>query len=175
MTTDNQQERFLNIKFDDSFKWFLAGFVDGEGSFCLSLKRRPQREFGWGIDPAFYLYQHERNKWILELVQRFFGHGSIHRKTSPYSVFTYQIAGIKSVSKIVIPFFRKYTLMVKRHIFELFCEGVRRLQAKEHFTREGFDKIIDICYQMNQMGKRKKWDKNLILRKSSETTRQILL
>ena len=136
MAADNQQERFLNIKFDENFKWFLAGFTDGEGSFCLSLKRRQGNEFGWGIDPGFYLYQHEKNKWILELVQKFFGHGSIHRKTSPYSVFTYQVAGIKPASEIIIPFFRKYTLMGKRQVFDLFCDGVQRLAAKEHRTRE---------------------------------------
>ena len=174
MSADNQQERFQNIKFDENFKWFLAGFTDGEGSFCLSLKKRPGNEFGYGIYPAFYLYQHERNKWILELVQKFFNKGSIHRKTSPYSVFTYQIAGMIPVNETVIPFFRKYKLMGKKIVFELFCEGVERLLAKEHHTRKGFEKIIDICYQMNVMGKGKKWDKNFVLGKSSETTRQTL-
>lgn len=174
MAADNQQERFINIKFDENFKWYLAGFVDGEGSFCLSIKKRPSTKFGWGIDPGFYLYQHEKNKWILELAKKFFNHGSIHRKSSPYNVFTYKISGIRPVFETVIPFFRHYKLLGKNHVFELFCQGVEKLLRKEHFYEKGFKEIIDIAYQMNQMGKGKKWDKNFILGKSSTTIRTAL-
>lgn len=161
MSADNQQERLIrNVKFDKRFKWFLTGFVDGEGSFCLSVKKRPSTKFGWGIDPSFHLYQHEKNKWILELVQQFFGCGSIHRKTSPHSVFTYKICGIKPVHRSVIPFFKRYPLLVKEETFELFCNAVEKMLKKEHLNWRGFQNILDIAYKMNQMGKGRRWTKD---------------
>ena len=118
---DNQQERLSReISFDDSFKWYLAGFVDGEGSFCISIKHRPDTKFGWQIDPSFYLYQHEKGLWLLKKVKEFFGAGCIHRKTNPGTVFTYALHGIKHANAKVIPFFSEYPLLIKRDVFNLF-------------------------------------------------------
>ena len=36
MIADNQQER-SSIAITEEAKWFLAGFIDGEGSVCVSL------------------------------------------------------------------------------------------------------------------------------------------
>jgi hypothetical protein len=164
MQRDNQQERLLKtLKFDKPFMWYLAGFVDGEGSFCISLKKKPDTKFGYQIDPSFYLYQHEKHLWILELVKKFFHGGGIHRKTSPYSVYTYALHGVRNMREKIIPFFRKHRLLVKRDVFELFCEVVDLMDRKAHFERDGFVKIVKIAYRMNQMGKGRKWKLNDVL------------
>lgn len=158
---DNQQERLFSHRqqqrFDDRFCYWLAGFVDGEGSFCLSLKKQPTTKFGWQIDPSFYLYQHERSLWILETVQQFFGAGCIHRKTSPYSVYTYALHGISHATNRVIPFFNQYNLLVKAETFSLFSQAVVLMQQRRHHTYEGFKEILHMAYQLNQIGKGRKW------------------
>lgn len=172
-SADNQQERFpRTIKFDDQFKWWLSGFVDGEGSFCLSVKKHPTMKFGWQIDPSFFLYQHEKNLWILESVKEFFGGGCIHRKSNPGTVFTYALHGIGHAKSKVIPFFKKYQLLVKRDTFDLFERSVNLMDKKVHLDRNGFEQVLRIAYQMNQMGKGRKWTLDRVLEKSSETVRQ---
>lgn len=165
---DNQQERLFSQiqqqRFDTRFCFWLAGFVDGEGSFCLSLKRQPTTKFGWQIDPSFYLYQHERSLWILEAVQQFFGAGCIHRKTSPYSVYTYALHGIRHATQSVIPFFTQYELLVKAETFHLFAQAVSLMQARRHHEYEGFVEVLHIAYRMNQMGKGRKWSIEEILK-----------
>jgi hypothetical protein len=149
--------------FTEQLKWFLSGFIDGEGSFCLNIKRRQNVRYGFRIEPAFYVYQHEKSIYILELLRKMFECGSIHRKTSPYNVFTYQISGIKPCYEKVIPFFDKYPLIVKSKTFEIFKEGVDFMYRKEHLTKEGFLHLVDLAYEINQQGKGKKWEKEDIV------------
>lgn len=173
ISADNQQERFPStVQFDEHFKWYLTGFVDGEGSFCLAVKKHPGNRFGWQIDPSFYLYQHEKHLWILEAVKQFFGAGCIHRKSNPGTVFTYALHGIKNARTKVIPFFKQYPLRVKHETFERFTEAVELMENKVHHTPEGFERVVRIAHGLNQMGKGRKWSIERILEVSSETTRQ---
>lgn len=160
MFLDNQQERFVtNIPNTESSKWFISGFVDGEGSFCLNIKNRINVKYGFRIEPAFYVYQHEKNKWFLEEIMKVFGCGSIHRKTSPYSVYTYQISGINPCYERVIPFFETYPLKTKLKAFSIFRDAIVMMKNKQHLSPKGMLKLLDYSYEMNQMGKGKKWEK----------------
>ena len=176
-SADNQQERiFSQFAQSKNFPWYLTGFVDGEGSFCISIKKHPTAKFGWQIDPSFYLYQHEKNKWILELAAKHFGRGGIHRKSSPYSVFTYAVHGIRNMREVIIPFFQKYPLLVKHETFTLFTSAVELMHAKAHHDWKGFQRIVDIAFALNQMGKGRKWTmERIVERYSSETERRTLL
>ena len=165
MSLDNQQERLVTSSsaFTNELKWFISGFIDGEGSFCLNIKNRNDVKYGFRIEPAFYVYQHEKSLYILKLIQAMFGCGSIHRKTSPYHVFTYQISGIKPCYEKVIPFFEKYRLIVKSRTFELFKEGVAFMNSKQHLSRNGMIHLVDLAYEINHQGKGKKWNKEHIV------------
>ena len=133
---DNQQERFDINHVSNNFKWFVSGFVDGEGSFCLNVKNRNTVKYGFRIEPAFYVYQHENNIQMLKMINEMFGTGSIHRKTNPSSVFTYQISGISPCFQYVLPFFSTYKLVGKEKVFELFKEAVIFMYNKEHLNKE---------------------------------------
>jgi len=50
----------------------------------------------------------------------------------------------------VIPFFDKYPLVVKKESYQKFRTIVQMMQQKEHFTREGFTRIVDLAFAMNQ-------------------------
>ncbi|MBC7098936.1 hypothetical protein H5T52_07435, partial [Candidatus Bipolaricaulota bacterium] len=51
----NQQERLSKV---EAKRWFLAGLIEGEGSFCVSIKQHPTARFGYYVDPEFFIYQH---------------------------------------------------------------------------------------------------------------------
>ncbi len=157
--------------------YFLAGFVDGEGSFNVSIVPHPTARHGWIINTRFQVYQHEKHPEILELFQELFRSGSI-RKKSGSNVLVFEIASRPTLEEKVIPFFRRYPLATKREAFEKFRRIIEMMGRKEHLTDEGFRRIVRLAYDMNQQGKGRKWSIDRILNQStstesSETTRRI--
>ena len=56
----------------------------------------------------------------------------------------------------VLPHFEENPLLSsKRREFELFAEVGRRMCPGEHLTREGFERILDLAFEMNPSGNRK--------------------
>ena len=92
MTAANQQER---LSITEQQKWFLAGFIEGEGSVCISIKEHPTAQFGYYVDPEFFLYQHRAYPQMLELAQVMFGSGRIFPKQGNETVLVFceQILG----------------------------------------------------------------------------------
>ena len=56
---DNQQERL------DAY---LAGFVDGEGSFHVAVQRNPSTRLGWQLVPEFHASQDAERREVLDLL-----------------------------------------------------------------------------------------------------------
>jgi hypothetical protein len=149
--------------------YFVAGFVDGEGSFSISITRQKYKYnplgWRWIINPVFQVYQHEDNIDMLELLRDYvFKTGRIHRKSSPYHVFTYSIENHKTLNEKIIPFFRKYRLATKDEDFEKFAEIIDRMVSKKHLSLRGFKQIVDIAFTMNAYGKQRKYSKEYIFK-----------
>src|SRR3989338_5329530 len=137
--------------------YFLAGFVDGEGSFSVAIIRHPMQKFGWMINPVFQVYQHEKHRYILDLYQQVFKTGSIYRKSGSHPVLNFSIDSRRSIIERVIPFFERYPLLVKAETFLIFKEIVDAMEKREHWTKEGFVRIATLAYSMNQQGKGRKY------------------
>jgi hypothetical protein len=167
MGAGNQQER---LSVEEAKRWFLAGFIEGEGSLCVSIKSHPGSRFGLYVDPEFFLYQHESGRSVLELAREVFGTGRIFPKPGNEHVLVYAIASRRSLVEKVIPFFETYmTFSYKRPIFERFRTIVYAQESKEHFTREGLVRIVRMAYEMNPASKGKER-----LRTLDEVTERIL-
>jgi LAGLIDADG endonuclease len=161
MNADNQQERSL---IDENQKWFLAGFVEGEGSVCVSLKKHKNGKFGYLIDPEFFLYQHKLRKGILELAQRVFGTGRIYPKADNSSVLVFAIDARKSLLEKVVPFFNKYMRYSSRAgDLNKFERIIRDLEKKKHWTKDGMIEIVRLAYSMNMDGKQRRRDINEVI------------
>ena len=173
---DNQQETgSSSLELDP--RW-IVGFVDGEGCFSVSIHRNPRfasRSFGWQLHPTFQVYQHQRHRVVLEALQRFFGCGRIRSKGPRSSVVTYAVDSIDRITNVVLPFFERYPLVVKRRDFLLFSAIVRGLREGEHFTRDGFERLVRLAYSMNEDGKQRARPMEEIISGSSETARQAAL
>lgn len=60
--------------------YFVTGFVDAEGSFIVTIRKRPKSKLGWGIEAVFTIVLHSKDKAILELIQKFCGgRGNIYK------------------------------------------------------------------------------------------------
>ncbi len=146
----------------DFLAYYLAGFVDGEGTFCVSIIQHPTQRLGWMINPVFQVYQHEKHKDVLELFKDYFGTGAIYRKSGTHPVMTFSINARKSLLERVIPFFERYPLITKAEEFGRFKQIVRLMERREHWTIEGFQRLVTLAYEMNQQGKGRKHSKEYI-------------
>ena len=157
--------------------YYLAGFVDGEGSFSVSVKKKPDMRFGWVIDPCFQVYQHKKNKHILEIFQQVFRTGYIKPKSPTSNVFVYCISNRRSLVEKVVPFFLEYKIITSKwEDFLKFKEILERMENKEHHHLEGFKKIISLACQMNDSGKQRKYSLGRIFSSlgSSEAIRRVI-
>jgi hypothetical protein len=149
---DNQQERLGST---DDASWFLAGFIEGEGSLCVSITRHATCRHGYYIDPGFFLYQHESGRALLELAETVFGSGRISRKSGNPNVLVYEISSTTILRERVIPFFERYVIpfSCKRETFERFKEILEMMERKEHLRDDGLAEIVRKVYVMNPASK----------------------
>lgn len=149
----NQQERLSKA---EAVRWFLAGLIEGEGSFTVSIKEHPTAKFGYYVDPEFFLYQHRSGRKLLEMAREIFGTGRIYPKPGNPEVLVYAITSRRSLKEKVLPFIDKYMIYsARKEKLELFKEIVLALERKEHHSPAGLARIVEKAYALNPDGKGK--------------------
>ena len=168
---DNQQGRPIGMLTPD----YVAGFVDGEGCFSVSIRPHPTVRYGSRcvIGPVFQIYQHHDDLELLERLQSFFGCGRITSKGPKSDVMTYAVSGRHDLETVIIPFFERHQLeSTKGGDFLKFREIVLAMQRKEHLTSDGFRRIVTLAFSMNKRGKQRRYTIEDILAEPSETVRR---
>jgi len=131
------------------FHDYIAGFVDGEASFTISIKKEPTTRFGYAIDPEFKVSQLKTNAIVLEFIRDAMNCGRIFEKSGQKNMDILVVRNRKHLVEKVIPFFRRHKLIVKEKEFEKFSTVVEALERKEHWTKEGFVKLLDKIFEDN--------------------------
>ena len=85
---------------------YIAGFVDGEGSFNTSFRWRDDFRLGCKITPVFNVSQKERT--VLDLIAATFKCGT--KRFRKDGVWVYQVTDRKHLRNIVLPFFDRFVL-----------------------------------------------------------------
>ncbi len=152
--------------------YYLAGFADGEGSFNVSFRLRQDYKSPWKISLCFNISQKDRV--ILALYKHYLGCGTL--RSRPDGVWYYEVNNFNAIWEKVIPFFRKYHFLSakKKRDFAKFCEIAEIIKRKGHLKKDGIKRIIEIRREMNDGGKRKYSEKEILskIQESSETIRQ---
>ncbi len=152
----NQQERLAHT---EAAKWFLAGFIEGEGSLLVSIKHHETSRYGYYVDPEFHLVQHTSGRNILELAKQVFQTGRIYPKPGSPNCLVYAIHCRRSLWEKLVPFYEKYVLPFaspnKRETFLRFREILEMMNRGEHRTPDGLARIVEKAYAMNPAAKGK--------------------
>lgn len=152
--------------------YYLAGFADGEGSFNLSFRPRQDYKSPWKISLCFNISQ--KDKVILALYKRYLGCGTLRNR--PDGVWYYEVNNFNAIWEKVIPFFKRYNFLSakKKRDFSKFCEIAEIINRGGHLKEEGIKKILEVRREMNDGGKRKYSEKEILskIQESSETIRQ---
>jgi hypothetical protein len=159
----NQQERLL-------FEKWIVGFVDGEGCFSISVVRNASMSHGWQVQHEFAVVQSATSGDVLELIETYFGCGSIlkqKRKDSRRSdLWRFSVKNRKDLQETIIPFFIANPLLTsKQNDFALFYEAVTCLHSSIPYPQK-----LHICAAIAEKMNRKKKSRFL---ESSEAIRQL--
>ena len=144
---DNQQERL------DAY---IAGFVDGEGSFHVAVCRNSGTSLGWQLVPEFHVSQNAERREVLDLIQGRLGCGRIqeNHRTGTDSTLVLVVRNRNDLVTRVVPFFERQPLLSsKRQDFSTFARIVRAMTRGTHLTAEGFDALRAEALSMNGGGR----------------------
>ena len=143
----NQQERL------DAY---IAGYVDGEGSFHVAVQRNPSTRVGWQLVPEFHVSQNAERRQVLDLIKLRLGCGRIqenHRRNGD-TCLVFVVRNRDDLLSKVIPFFEAQPLLSsKQQEFETFTRIVRAMKAGEHLTAKGFEALRAVALAMNGGGR----------------------
>ena len=154
MGADNQQGR-TERRIGD----YIAGFVDGEGSFSITIQRSKNVRLGIQVIPEFHVSQHSDRTEALEVIKNTLKCGYLkpnHRKNPHDLTWVFVVRDLKNLRDKIIPFFLRYSLIVKRQDFRKFSEVVAMMDKKLHLTKKGLKQILKIAFSMNSGGKYRK-------------------
>ena len=128
--------------------WFITGFVDGEGSFMIRVRRKPKYRLGFAVEAGFSITLHKKDLMILQEIQTYFGVGYIRNDLN--NKVKFKVESVKDIVNKVIPHFDKYPLITQKLAdYLLFRDVVNMMINKEHLTKEGLNKIVSIKAVIN--------------------------
>jgi LAGLIDADG DNA endonuclease family protein len=143
---DNQQERLDG---------YIAGYVDGEGSFSVVINRNPSCRSGYQLVPEFHVSQNGERAQVLGLIQRRLGGcGYIKRNGLRDNALVLVIRRRQDLLEQVIPFFESCPLLSPKQVeFEKVSTIVKAMSAGRHRSPEGFRELLELAVSMNGNGR----------------------
>ena len=127
-----------SVKIDKNCRFYLAGFIEGEGSINVSLKKVPNGKIL--VDPEFSITQHINGISNLYLALCLFQTGRIRYKIGINATFVYSIDNRRSLDEKIIPFYEKYVIIYgslhKKERFKSFKRLLQHLNEKDHLNTE---------------------------------------
>ena len=151
--------------------WYISGFVDGEGSFNVSLRKKSDYRLGWQPVLSFNVSQKEIT--LLTLMKRHLGCGIIKKRKD--KLFSYDVTNPKAITENIIPFFRKYYFLSnnKKKNFRIFCKIAKLMEEKKHLENDGFNELLELRERLNEgKGRKRKYTRQNVVLESPETIRQ---
>jgi hypothetical protein len=130
------------VPLNESQKYYLGGFLEGESSISVGAKKGKGCKFGAYLDPGFNVTQHVNGvKHLFESLS-FFGTGRIRHKSGSNATLVFEIDTRKSLQEKLVPFYKEYVIPfaceAKRKRFESFCYLLDAFDQKKHLQFDSF-------------------------------------
>ncbi len=140
--------------------WYFAGFADGEGSFNVSFRKRDDYEVPWKISLCFNVSQ--RDRAILAQFKKHLGCGTMRQRKD--GVWYFEVNNFKAIVENVIPFFNRFGFLSskKKRDFGKFKQLAAIIQEGRHLTEDGIREVVRIRSDMNDGGKRRYSDAEIL-------------
>jgi LAGLIDADG endonuclease len=129
---------------------WIAGFTSGEGCFKVIVAKTPNTKLGFRVLLGFQISQHIRDEKLMTSLITYFGCGIIEKDPRGPSLY-YSVYKFSENYEKIIPFFKKHKIVgIKSEDFADWCKVAELIEAKDHLTSSGLDKIRKIKSGMNK-------------------------
>jgi hypothetical protein len=160
---DNQQERPSSTDWLDRIQCdlgnWVAGFVDGEGSFNVPIRRERDRGLPWRVSLSFNVSQIGAE--APGLLREIFGTGTVRGRGD--GVFYFEITKPTDLKERVFPFFDRFQLRSpKRNDLAVFRTITELVLSGRHLSASGIEEALSLRGPMNRGGKRRRSDATII-------------
>lgn len=138
----------------DRLAYYLAGFVDGEGSFNVSLRRKPDYAIKWQVVLSFNVSQ--KDITVLEILRKTLNCGIIKTRKRD-GLFLYEVTSIQDINQKVIPYFSHIGFISNTKIvnFRIFAEIANLVKEGKHRRMDTLREILVLREKLN-LGKGRK-------------------
>ncbi len=140
---------------------YVCGFIDGEGSFSVSIGKHKTLRRGFEVRPEFEIELRKDDQEILERILVTIGAGRIYdcsyERYGWYPHAKYKITSVKNMVQYLFPFLDKNPLQAKkRKSYLIFRKIVMMVSKKEHLSDRGFNTIVSMRDNLRALGKKAK-------------------
>jgi hypothetical protein len=160
---DNQQERpkqpnWLEEIEHDLGNW-VAGFVDGEGSFNVPFRRERDRGLPWRVSLSFNVSQ--IGEELPRVLREVFGVGTVRGRRD--GIFYFEVTRPTELRDRVFPFFERFPLRSAKQVdLAIFREVTELVLSGQHLLPLGIEEIVSLRSPMNRGGKRRYSDSEVV-------------
>ncbi len=160
---DNQQERLVTSNWLDRIPsdlgHYIAGFVEGEGSFNVPIIRERDRGLPWRVTLSFNVSQ--RGPEMGNLLLKTFEVGRTRGRGD--GVFYFEVTKPLHLEERVFPFFERFRLRgPKANDLSIFKVITKLVRSGRHLSADGIEQILILRSPMNRGGKRRRTDEEII-------------
>jgi hypothetical protein len=160
---DNQQERLIASAWLDRIPsdlgHYIAGFVEGEGSFNVPIIRERDRGLPFRVSLWFNVSQ--VGSEMPELLKATIGVGRTRGRRD--GVFYYEVTRPDHLEERIFPFFERFELRgPKARELATFIEITKLVRLGRHLSIAGIEEVLALRAPMNRGGKRRRSDSEII-------------
>lgn len=142
----------LKIINDPLDPYWIAGFVNGDGSFMLHKNKKQNKSGGFSyiLRHTFSVTQHIKDVELLHRIKDTLGCGKVIPPYSARERTDLRVTLLADIKDKILPFFKEYQIYgTKRLDFYDFCKGIEIMSTKSHLTPGGKEEFLKIIEGMN--------------------------
>ena len=88
----------------------MAGFVSGDGSFYLTIRKSDELKVGYRAEIGFQITQHYRDQVFMESFIPYFNCGKL-KKDARNSVLYFTVSNFTHLIESILPFFQEHKIL----------------------------------------------------------------
>jgi hypothetical protein len=130
--------------------YWVAGFMSGEGSVYVRIKKSLTHKIGYQVELILQMTQHTRDEQLLRSFIDYFGCGR-YRLIKGGEAGDYIVGRLSDLTSKMVPFFASYPILgTKAKDFEDFRQVIIFMNSGAHLTASGLEQIRQIQAGMNR-------------------------